>query len=111
MAMLMMLLICVVISVHSFHFTPLRVPMTKPTTSHSCNNNNILQLRVTRNENDDQGEEDINADVYDITQNLFPENRRINKQAASSFPSALNVMMRPGLVMPKPIPAKQVHWV
>ena len=88
MAMLMMLLICVVISVHSFHFTPLRVPMTKPTTSHSCNNNNILQLRVTRNENDDQGEEDINADVYDITQNLFPENRRINKQAASSFPSA-----------------------
>ena len=50
-------------------------------------NSDILQLGV-QNSNSNEGVDDDDQSMYDITQNLFPEKRRVDKQARSSFPSA-----------------------
>jgi len=71
----LLLIICIA-RVQTFHITS---PQHSKSYSHSCR---VLQLRVQTSDED-------NEEQYsDITQNLFPENRRVNKQAASSFPSA-----------------------
>jgi len=72
-----LLLILCIERVQTFHIAS---PQHTKNYSHRCR---VLQLRVQTSDedNDDQS-------VFDITQNLFPENRRVNKQAASSFPSA-----------------------
>ena len=50
-------------------------------------NSDILQLGV-QNSNSNEGVDNDDQSMYDITQNLFPEKRRVDKQARSSFPSA-----------------------